>query len=81
MSHGVYCIRLIVISSAGSETIFEQRVRYIFLQLVNKDSFCFTIKEWGVTIMEKEQTPSHPIFILGLFEILLLQLLSVPNTV
>jgi len=51
MSHSAYCIRLIVIFSAGSETKFEQRVRYIFLQLVNKDSFCFTVKEWGVTII------------------------------
>jgi len=43
----VYCIGLNVIFSAESEMKFEQRVRYIFLQLVNKDSFCFTVKEWG----------------------------------
>jgi len=35
----VYCIGLNVIFSVGSATKFEQRVRYIFLQLVNKDSF------------------------------------------
>jgi hypothetical protein len=39
-------------------------VGYIFLQLVNKDSLGFTVKEWGVTIMKKQQTPSPPIFIL-----------------
>jgi hypothetical protein len=39
-------------------------VGYIFLQLVNKDSLGFTVKEWEVTIMTKQQTPSPAIFIL-----------------
>jgi hypothetical protein len=61
----VYCIGLNVIFSEGSETKFDKRVRYVFLQMVNKDSFCFKVKDWGVIIMTKQQTPSHRIFILG----------------